>query len=194
MKKAVSVLFYGLISILGLGSSCFAKELAGVEIEEVVNLSLGGEKLTLKGTAVRNSARQSVYVGGLYLQNDAESVDEILENEGAKRFVLYCQNSTIKPDALIRALNLGITANHTEDELVSLQPMVEEFNNLWNSEIKEGDQVWIDFVPDRGTVITINEQEKGVIPGKLFYSAFLKTWLGDKPINPNMKKQLLGQN
>lgn len=194
MKKAVSVLFYSLISALSLGNGCFAKELAGVEIEEVVNLSLGGEKLTLKGAAVRNNARQSVYVGGLYLQNDAESVAEILENEGAKRFVLYCQNSTIKPDALIRALNLGITANHSEDELVSLAPMIDEFNNLWNSEIHEGDKVWIDFLPDRGTVVTINGDEKGVIPGKLFYSAFLKTWLGDKPINADMKKQLLGEN
>ena len=193
MKRLVSVLLCSALTAFGFGN-CIAKELAGVEIEEVVNLSLGGEELRLKGTAIRSNARQSVYVGGLYLQNDAESVDEILQSDGAKRFVLYCQNSSIKPDALIRALNLGITANHNEEELSKLEPMVKQFNELLKSEIKEGDKVWIDFLPERGTVVTINGQEKGTIPGKEFYDAFLKTWLGDKPINANMKKQLLGKN
>ncbi len=169
-----------------------AKELAGVEIEEVVNLSLDGKQLHLRGAAVKSDAHQSIYVGGLYLQNDAQSVEEILSNDGAKRFILYCQNSTIKPDALIRALNIGFTANHTEQELESLQPMVEQFNRIWKAEISEGDKVWIDFLPEKGMVVTINGNEKGVIPGKAFYNAFLKTWLGDKPINSQMKKQILG--
>lgn len=174
-------------------ASVNSKELAGIEIEEVVNLSLGGQELRLKGAAVRSNSRQSVYLGGLYLQNDADGVDEILASDGVKRFVLYCQNSSIKPDALIRALNLGFTANHTEQELAILEPMVKQFNQLWNAEIKQGDKVWIDFLPETGTVVTINGLEKGVIPGKIFYDAFLKTWLGDKPINVTMKKQLLGE-
>jgi hypothetical protein len=184
-------------SILGLSLSlsltCSAKELAGVEIEEVVNLSVGGQQVRLRGTAVKSDAHQSIYVGGLYLQNDAQSVADILNNDGAKRFVLYCQNSTIKPDALIRALNIGITANHTEQELALLEPMVEQFNQIWSTEIKQGDKVWIDFIPEQGTIVTINGEQKGFIPGKQFYNAFLKTWLGDNPINPEMKKQLLGQ-
>ena len=44
----------------------------GAEIEEVVNLSVG-HTLRLKGSAVASKARQSVYIGGLYLQNDATS-------------------------------------------------------------------------------------------------------------------------
>lgn len=192
MKHIVSLVIGSLIGVIAI-NTCFAKELAGVEIEEVVNLSLGGEQLRLKGTAVRNSAHQSVYVGGLYLQNEAESVADILKSEGAKRFVLYCQNSSIEPAALIRALNLGIAANHSESELKALQPMVDQFNQIWQSEIKEGDKVWIDFLPELGTVVTINGQEKGTIAGKAFYDAFLKTWLGEKPINPTMKKQLLGE-
>ncbi|WP_444998500.1 chalcone isomerase family protein [Aliikangiella sp. IMCC44359] len=191
MNRVVSIVFYSVLAIGWTGVN--AKELAGVDIEEVVNLSLGGQELRLKGAAVKNNARQSIYVGGLYLQNDAKSVEDILKNEGAKRFVLYCQNSTIKPDALIRALNIGFTANHNEQELAQLKPLVEKFNQVWKAEIQEGDKVWIDFLPAKGTVVTINGSEKAVIPGKLFYDAFLKTWLGDKPINRLMKKQLLGE-
>lgn len=192
MKSKVYLIIFAVATVLVAGQIC-AKDLKGVKIEEVVNLSVGGEELRLKGTATKNSSRQSVYIGGLYLQNDAEDVKGILDNDGAKRFVIYCQNSSIKPDALIRALNLGITANHSEAELDQLKPMVDQFNQLWRTEIKEGDKVWIDFVPETGTIVSINGEQKGTIPGKAFYDAFLKTWLGDKPINPSMKKQLLGQ-
>ena len=181
-------LFVSVLSVGGLS----AKELAGVELEEVVNLSLGGETVRLKGVA-SSGAHQSLYIGGLYLQNDSQSVEEILSNNGAKRFVLYCQDSTIKPGALIRAFNLGINANHTATEVDQLAPQIEQFNQIWKSEIKQGDKVWIDFLPNKGTVVTINGEERGIIEGKDFYDAFLKTWLGEKPINANMKKQLLGE-
>lgn len=194
--KQKSTVICCFLSLFGLLGTCNAKEIAGVDIEEVVTVSPGSEPLRLKGAAIKSNARQAVYVGGLYLDNEdskSQSVEEILASQGAKRFVLYCQNSSIKPEALIRAFNLGITVNHSEAELEILEPMVKQFNNIWNSEIHQGDKVWVDFIPEKGTLISINGEEKGIIPGKIFYDAFLKTWLGDKPLNPSMKKQILGK-
>ena len=185
------ILFLVVSGFMSLGSLCSADPLTGVALEEVITLSPGGTVLRLKGTAIKSNARQAVYVGGLYLQNDAESVEEILDSSGAKRFVILT-NQSIKADAIIRAINLGITVNHTESELETLAPFVKQFNQIWQAEIHQGDEVCIDFKPNRGTVISINGIEKGMIPGKLFYNAFLKTWLGERPLNPSMKKQLLG--
>lgn len=173
--------------------SVLAENSTGVGLDEVVTLSSGSEPLRLRGAAVKNSAHQSIYVGGLYLEQGVGDASHILQSETAKRFVLYCENSTIKPEALLRALNLGFVANHSESELTELRPMLERFNAIFNAEIKQGDQVWVDFVPGRGTEIAINEQVKGVIPGKPFYDAFLKVWIGDKPVNPQFKRQLLGE-
>lgn len=179
--------------VLGLNAS--GKDLAGVSLEEVVTVSPGGAELRLRGAAVKNSAHQAIYVGGLYLQNHAaDNAQEIIADNGSKRFVLFCQNSSIKPQDFIRALNLGIISNHTEQELTSLEPMINQFNQIWNLEIKQGDMVWIDFIPDEGTIISINGDKKGSILGKSFYDAFLKTWIGDKPLNALMKKQLLGDS
>lgn len=176
---------------MSLSPFCSAESLTGVALEEVITLSPGGAELRLKGAATKSNARQAVYVGGLYLQNDAESVDEILNSTGAKRFVILT-NQSIKADAIIRAINLGITVNHSELELEALSPFIKQFNQIWKTEIHQGDEVCIDFEPDQGTFISINGAQKGMIPGKLFYDAFLKTWLGDRPLNPSMKKQLLG--
>ena len=169
-----------------------ADPLTAVDLEEVITLSPGGAELRLKGAATKSNARQAIYVGGLYLENDAQSVKEVIESAGAKRFVIKT-NDSISPQAIIRAINLGITVNHSESELEILAPLVSQFNKIWNSSIRQGDDVCIDFDPLEGTLVSIDGVKKGSIPGKLFYKAFLKTWLGDKPLNSQMKKQLMGK-
>lgn len=187
------ILFFVFSGFLSLSSFCSAESIAGVSLEEVITLSPGGAELRLKGAATKSNARQAVYVGGLYLQNDADSVEDILSSDGAKRFLIVT-NQSIKADAIIRAINLGITVNHTEEELTILEPLVKQFNQIWKSEIVQGDEVCIDFDPEQGTLVSINGDHKGLIPGKVFFDAFLKTWIGDRPLNPTMKKQLLGNN
>ncbi len=168
-----------------------ADNLTAVELEEVVKLSPGGAELRLKGKAIKSNARQAIYVGGLYLENDGESVKDVIESPGAKRFLLKTDDS-IAPEAMIRAINLGINVNHTESELQAIAPFLKQFNAIWDSGITKGDEVCIDYDPVSGTLISINGERKGAIPGKLFYSAFLKTWLGDKPLNSSIKSQLMG--
>ncbi len=180
----VSCLFF-------LSSVCSADSLTAVDLEEVITLSPGGPELRLKGAATKSNARQAIYVGGLYLQNDSQSVNELLSNTGAKRFLIKT-NEIVKPESIIRAINLGITVNHSEQELKALASAIEDFNQIWSNEVNQGDEVYVDFTATGETQISVNGTTKGVIPGELFYKAFLKTWLGDKPLNQEIKKQLMG--
>jgi hypothetical protein len=184
-------LFSFILPILCFSIFTNADSLTAVDLEEVVTLSPGGAELRLKGKAIKSNARQAIYVGGLYLENDGASVDEVIENQGAKRFLLKTDDS-ISPDSMIRAINLGINVNHTEQELVQIAPLLKQFNAIWKSGIDKGDEVCIDYDPVSGTSVSINGVEKGNIPGALFYKAFLKTWLGDKPLNTSIKNQLMG--
>ncbi len=168
----------------------FADSLTGVDLEEVITLSPGGPELRLKGAATKSNARQAIYVGGLYLQNDAQSVNELLTNTGAKRFLIKT-NELVKPESIMRAINLGITVNHTEQELMQLAPSIKAFNQIWKSQVKEGDEVFVDYT-DGETQISVNGKTIGSINGESFYRAFLKTWIGDKPLNHEIKKQLMG--
>lgn len=190
MNKILFLVVSGFISYVPF---CAAGSLTGVDLEEVITLSPGGVELRLKGAATKSNARQAVYVGGLYLENDTQSVKDVLDSAGAKRFLIKT-NDSIKPDTIIRAINLGITVNHTESELTVLEPMIKSFNRIWSAEIKQGDEVTIDYDPLKGTLVSVNGVNRGNIPGKLFYRAFLKTWIGDRPLNPSMKKQLMGSN
>lgn len=186
------LLFLVVSGALTFSSSTYADSLTAVHLEEVITLYPGGAELRLKGSAIKSNARQALYVGGLYLENDAKSAAEILESNGQKRFVIKTGTS-IKPDSIIRAINLGITVNHTEQELLQLEPSLKEFNAIWKKEAHEGDEVCVDYRPNEGTFIMVNGVAKGRIAGEQFYKAFLKTWIGDKPLNKDIKEQLVGK-
>ena len=57
----------------------------------------------------------------------------------------------------------------------------------------EHDVVWLDYLPDRGTRVTINGDEKGWVEGADFNSALLAIWIGNDPISSKLKAKLLGQ-
>jgi hypothetical protein len=60
--------------------------------------------------------------------------------------------------------------------------------------LQEGDLISLDYLPGKGTVVTIKGVEKGVVPGGDFYQALLKVWLGESPISKSLKRQLLGSD
>ena len=50
---------------------------------------------------------------------------------------------------------------------------------------------WADFV-EGATRITLNGQAKTSIPGDAFNAALMKVWLGDKPVQADLRKAMLG--
>lgn len=182
-----------LITVFFAGYSSLAKEVAGVELEEVARLSVGNTELVLNGSAVRREARHAVYVGGLYLKEPTSSFEEIIADTNHKRFLFYCNTQHISSEKLIDAWEQGFAINYSKDELLKLNPMISTFNQVWASGLKVGDEVWVDFIPNEGTRISVNGSIVAEIDGDEFYHAFLKTWLGPHPFNQKMKQALLGK-
>ena len=182
-----------ILVIVSVSYSSLAKEVAGVELEEVARLSVGNTELILNGSAVRLEAQHAIYVGGLYLKEPTASFEKIVADPNPKRFLFYCNTQHISSEKLINAWEQGFAINYSEEELLKLSPMILAFNQVWSSGLKVGDEVWVDFIPETGTKISVNGSVVTVIKGKEFYHAFLKTWLGPHPFNQKMKLALLGK-
>jgi hypothetical protein len=188
--------FLGSILLLScsLGSALVhAKEVAGVDLEEMARLSVANTQLKLNGSAVRKEAQHAIYVGGLYLKNQASTLEEIINDPNPKRFLLYCSTAEISADKMIRAWQQGFAINNTPEQLTKLQPMIVEFNKIWDKGLKEGDEVWVDYVPEKGTIVSLNGDVISEIPSADFYHAFLKAWIGNHPFNSKIKEALLGK-
>ena len=90
----------------------------------------------------------------------------------------------------VEALQEGVANNHSEAEMAGLKDRLKQFSDtlLAAGEPKTGTSVVIDWLPESGTRLTINGQVKGKdIAGEDFYRALLKIWLGNKPVQDDLK-------
>jgi Chalcone isomerase-like len=166
-----------------------AADVGGVRLEDKV--SVGGQDLVLNGAGVRTKVVFKIYVASLYLPQKAADLPAVLA-KSPRRIQLNLLR-TLSADQLVDALNEGLTENNTAAELAALKTQSDQLASIMRAfkEVKEKDIVSLDFV-DGGTRIGFNGETKGTIGGDAFNQALTKVWLGDKPVQPDLKKALLG--
>ena len=181
--------------VVGLASlAAFAQpaELEGVKLASTAQV--GAATLQLNGAGVRTRAIFSVYVAALYVPQKSADAAALLAQKGPRRITLTMLR-TVDADTFAEALNDGLRKNHSEAQIAGFKAQIDTLNaNLKAAgEAKKGDVIQIEFAPETGTRVTVNGQAKGsAIPGEDFYTAVLRIWLGDKPVDANLKKGLLG--
>jgi len=112
--------------------------------------------------------------------------------KGPRRIQMNIMRS-LTPDQLVDALVDGLKENNSEAELAAVKSQTAEMVATMKafSEVKEKDVVTLDFV-DGTTKIGLNGTAKVSIPGEAFNRALTKIWLGDHPIQADLKKAMLG--
>ncbi len=178
-----------LCCLFSFGLSANAKEIAGVMVQETQQTA-DGTLLHLNGAGIRSKFFFDIYIAELYMEDPSSSVNEVIESSGHKRIVMYFLYKEVEKAKLIEGWNEGFADNTKADEVAKLQVKIDQFNSMFN-DVKKGDIIVLDFIPDKGTVVTIANQEKGVIAGKDFNDALLRIWLGEKPVNKGLKEKLL---
>jgi hypothetical protein len=191
MRRIIATL--AIAATLGMGSAG-AADVSGVKVDDKARVAAGGPELVLNGAGVRTRLMFDVYAAGLYLAEKKSTAADALALAGPKRVSMTMMRD-VGADQLADSLNEGIRLNSSAADLEKMKPQIAELLAAMNSvgTAKKGDVVTLDFVPDVGTRIGVNGKEVGKpIAGADFYRALLKIWLGDKPVQDNLKKALLG--
>jgi hypothetical protein len=176
--------------VVGLFAAvALAAEVGGVKLDDKV--SMGAQELVLNGAGVRTRVVFKVYVASLYLPQNATELATVL-SKSPRRIQLNLLR-TLSADQLVDALNEGLAENNTAAELAAVKSQVDQLAMIMKSfkEVKEKDVITLDFV-DGATRIGLNGEAKGSIGGDAFNQALTKVWLGDKPVQADLKKSLLG--
>ena len=150
--------------------------------------------LVLNGAGLRTRAFFKVYVAALYAPQKATDAAAVLSQKGPRRVVITMLRN-VDADTFSGALNDGMRDNHTEAQVAAIKPQIDALMATLKQagEAKKGDVIHFDFDPATGTQVSINGQAKGaVLPGADFYTAVLRIWLGEKPVDAGLKKGLLG--
>ncbi len=179
-------------ALLAAGASAQTVEREGAKFEPAA--TVGGAALQLNGVGVRTRAIFKVYVAGLYVPQKATSAATLIAQKGPRRLSLTMLRN-VDAESFAGPLNEGLRNNHTEAQIAAFKPQIDAMNAALKAidEAKKGDVLHFEYLPDSGTRITLNGQQKGPnIPGEDFFAAMLRIWLGDKPADGDLKKGLLG--
>ena len=167
----------------------FGAEVAGVKIPDE------DQQLVLNGAGLRKRAFFQVYAMGLYLPEKKTAAAGIIGTAGRKRVVIHMLRD-VDADQFSGALADGIKDNHSEVDAKALEPRVKQLAAIMAEmrEAKKGMRITLDWQPAAGTRVTVDGKPAGAaIPGEDFYRALLRIWLGDKPVQDDLKKALLGE-
>lgn len=167
-------------------------DLEGVKFEPTAKV--GDTALQLNGVGLRKRAIFKVYVAGLYVPQKANSAPALLAQKGPRRMVISMLRN-VDADSFSGALNDGLRANLNEQQVATFKPQIDALNANLKAvgEAKKGDIIHFEFTPEAGTRVVVNGQSKGTaIPGEDFFGAVLRIWIGDKPVDADLKKGLVG--
>jgi len=172
-----------------LAVPAFAAEVAGVKIEDTSRV--GNAELALTGAGLRKRAFFQVYAMGLYV---ADRKADPVTQPGAKRIAIHMLRD-VGADTFTAALVDGMRPNHDEATMKALEPRVARLGAILGEmkEAKKGMVILLDLVPGAGTQVSVDGKPSGKpIEGEDFYRALLRIWLGEKPVQDDLKKALLG--
>jgi chalcone isomerase-like protein len=131
---------------------------------------------------------------GLYLPEKKTVASDAIGAPGAKRVAIHMLRD-VDAATFTEALSDGIKANHDEATMKALEPRIAQLAAIM-AELKEatkGMQILLDWQPASGTVVSVDGAPRGkAIAGEDFYRALLRIWLGEKPVQDDLKKALLG--
>ena len=187
-------LFSTILVVLSImfSSSGQAIEFGDRQFPDTVTLPGTDAALQLNGIGYRKKFIIKVYIGALYVENRANSRDEVIAQSGPNRVLMHFVCDEVSGEKLVDAWNDGFESNMTSEQLKVLQERINMFNAMFTT-VNENDVIMLDYVPGTGTRVTIKGDDKGVIPGEDFNKALLDIWLGDEPADSGLKDARLGK-
>lgn len=190
MFKLIPAWALALLSALSLQAQA-AVEVRGVKFADTTTVA--GQPLQLNGAGVRVKVIVDVYAAGLYVGKRDASPQIVLSQPGAKSMQIVLLRDLTGED-FADAMIKGFLKNNSDAEVARFQGRLDELRKTMVSfgTVKKGTAIQLNLVPGSGIRTLVDGAQKGSdIQGDDFYAALLKIWLGNKPVDDDLKTGLL---
>ena len=184
MKKFI---FYITIPVLVLLNS---DELPGMHMKDIFfheSETVGNEVLKIRGDGLLKWLFFKVYRVALYLPPDVPS-EKALDNVPKIMVFHYLVNMTTEQFA--QAGENFLVKNASEYELSLIKTELDAIHDMYR-DVKKGERYSLSYLPGRGTELALNGEVLGLIEGYDFAAIYFRIWLGDNPVDDEMKHKLL---
>ena len=193
LMKLNTTCFSWLLAGCLLTAAASAAELEGYKVPERVQLGSGSTELVLNGAGVRTQSVFKVYIAALYLPARKDDSEEILRSNQPSRISLRLLRE-LTPEQITTSMNRALHESLTPEQRAPLERRLKDFGAIFESlpALKKGMQIVIDYLPQVGTTIRVNDETVGRVLGADFNQALLRTWIGDRPGDTGLKNAMLG--
>ena len=183
MKTCLLFLFFA--------NSFVTKNVTTSGVSFPIVLSKNNIGFVLNGTGVKSRWFLDLYVAALYLPHKSKDDSYIVNCDCP--FVL----KIVVTSSWVSAKNFKNSVDYYFNESLNgkigpLQDKIELFKKSFGNEININDEIDLVYHPNIGLKTYINGVYKNTISGLEFKRELAKLWLGDKPLDLNLKNGLLG--
>ena len=165
----------------------YSIEVAGVRLPETIETT--GENLQLNGYGIRKKFFFKVYLGSLYTARKVTSSTQVLDGTDGKLIRLDFLYKKLEKSRMVGGFAKGIEAN--SPELLS-DPAVTEFLGWFDTDFVAGDQVDLAITAENLVSASHNHRQLGMIKSANLAKAILLIYLGNKPVDEDLKNGMLG--
>jgi len=178
--------------LLGICFSAASHALTVKNIELPEQLMLEQNTLVLNGAGIRSKFVFDIYVGALYVTKKSNTAAAIIADPGAKLVRMQFVYDEVSAEKMRDGWSEGFANVLDATTKAKMQPQIDKFNQAFGKTVA-GDVIDVQYLPQNGTTVIINKQVKTTIPGIDFHQALMKIWLGDDPVDANLKAGMLGK-
>jgi hypothetical protein len=174
------------LAILLAAASAGAATIEGVEFGERV--TAGDRVLALQSLGLlRYRVFFKGYVAALYLE---PGVPPPLALEAVPKRLELEYFWPIAGEKFGPAAESVLERNLDEQSLERLRPQIEALHEQYQ-DVKPGDRYALTYLPGEGTELAKNGLRLALVPGEEFARAYFSIWLGESPLDRELRDQLL---
>jgi len=190
MKKILLVIALGISALFTEANAQKQIVFEGVTLPRTINFE--NKTLQLNGAGSRSKMWMEVYIQALYLSQLSQNPKEIINDNQEMSIRIEITSALVSSGKLTRAIHAGFEKSAGAD-FNALKPKMELLKGYLAEDIKRGDVFELSYNPKDSSVwVTKNGQLKGKVPGFDFKKVFFGIWLGDNPVDEELKNSLLG--
>lgn len=156
-----------------------------------VDLQLGGQTLLLNGSGTRKKVFVGVYDAALYLSNRSGDADAIIGADEPMAISIVITSRLISARRLSSAMEEGFE-RATDGRVEPIGKEIAAFQAALGPPIGKGDRLDLLYTPGAGVRVFRNGGEGVAVESLAFKQALFAIWLGHDPVQPDLKRALLG--
>lgn len=176
--------------LLAIAPLCHAKNTGNEGVALQPEIIKQGHSLVLNGAGERTKFFTGVYIASLYLTQGSQDPSVILTADTPQMIRLDITSSMITKNLLMSSIKDGLKLSAGKDYAKYAKILDDVFDSAELS-VNDGDQFDFFYTPEYGTHITVNNQPIKAVPGLGFKQVLFGIWIGKKPIQTKLKRQLL---